>query len=160
MSEPTRPPDAIEATAVPSRTGAVFLPEPFATRLSRRVKHPLGDVFGLRAFGVNLTRLAAGDASALHHRHSVQDEFLYVLEGKPTLVTDGGEVELSPGMCAGFRADGPAHHLENRTRQDVLVLEVGDRASGDQVLYPADDLVLVTGADGKRRCTHKDGRPY
>ena len=160
MSEPTKPPNAIEAAAVPSRTGALFLPEPFATRLSRRVKHPLGDALGLKAFGVNLTRLAAGDASALHHGHSVQDEFLYVLEGHPTLVTDGGEVKLSPGMCAGFPANGPAHHLENRTEQDVLVLEVGDRASGDQVFYPADDLMLVTGPDGKRHFTHKDGRPY
>jgi uncharacterized cupin superfamily protein len=136
------------------------LPEPFAGRLSRRVKHSLGDHFGLKAFGVNLTRVAAGDGSALHHRHSLQDEFVYVLEGHPTIVTDDGEVTLSPGMCAGFRANGPAHHLENRTSSDVLVLEVGDRAPGDQVIYPADDLVLTSGADGKWRPTHKDGTPY
>jgi uncharacterized cupin superfamily protein len=124
------------------------------------VKHALGDHFGLKAFGVNLTRLAAGDASALHHRHSLQDEFVYVLEGHPTLVTDGGEVKLSPGMCAGFPANGSAHHLENRTEHDVLVLEVGDRAPGDQVVFPADDLMLVAGPDGKRRFAHKDGTPY
>lgn len=160
MNQSTSPPIAIEAAAVPSRTGALHLPEPFATLLSRRVKHALGDHFGLKAFGVNLTRLAGGDASALHHRHSSQDEFVYVLEGHPTLVTDGGEVKLSPGMCAGFPANGPAHHLENRTERDVLVLEVGDRAPGDQVVYPADDLLLITGPDGKPRCTHKDGTPY
>jgi uncharacterized cupin superfamily protein len=159
MSEPTRPPIAIEAAAVPSRTGALHLPEPFATLLSRRVKHALGDHFGLKAFGVNLTRVAAGDASAIHHRHSLQDEFVYVLEGHPTLVTDGGEVNLSPGMCAGFPANGPAHHLENRTEHDVLVLEVGDRAPEDQVVYPVDDLMLVVGSDGKRRFAHKDGTP-
>jgi uncharacterized cupin superfamily protein len=160
MSEPATPPIAVEAAAVPSRAGAVLLPEPFRSRLSRRVKHALGDHFGLKAFGVNLTRLTAGDASALHHRHLVQDELLYVLEGRPTLVTDHGEVELSPGMCAGFPANGPAHHLENRTEQDVLVLEVGDRAPGDPVVYPVDDLVLITDPDGKRRFTHKDGTPY
>lgn len=160
MTEPTRPPIAVEAAAVPSRTGALHVPEPFATRLSRRVKHALGDHFGLKAFGVNLTRLAAGDTSAIHHRHSVQDEFVYVLEGHPTLVTDGDEVTLSPGMCAGFPASGPAHHLENRTEHDVLVLEVGDRAPGDQVFYPVDDLMLVVGPDGKRRFAHKDGTPY
>jgi uncharacterized cupin superfamily protein len=160
MSDPTRPPMAIEAAAVPSRTGALHLPEPFAKRLSRRVKHSLGDHFGLKAFGVNLTRLAAGDVSAFHHRHSLQDEFVYVLEGHPTLVTDGGETKLSPGMCAGFPANGPAHHLENRTEHEVLILEVGDRALGDQVVYPVDYLVLVVGPDGKRRFTHKDGTPY
>jgi uncharacterized cupin superfamily protein len=128
--------------------------------LSRRVKHALGDHFGLKAFGVNLTRLPAGDVSALHHRHSLQDEFVYVLEGHPTLVTGGREVELSPGMCAGFAANGPAHHLENRTERDVVVLEAGDRAPGDEVVYPLDDLLLVSGPDGKRRFTHKDGTPY
>jgi uncharacterized cupin superfamily protein len=160
MSEATRPPVAIEAAAAPARTGAQHVPEPFATLLSRRVKHVLGDHFGLKAFGVNLTRLAAGDASALHHRHSLQDEFVYVLEGHPTLVTDAEEVKLSPGMCAGFPANGPAHHLENRTEQEVLVLEVGDRTPGDQVVFPADDLLRVGGADGKQRFVHKDGTPY
>ncbi len=160
MSDRAKPPIAIEAAAVPSRAGAQLVPEPYRTLLSRRVKHALGDAFGLKAFGVNLTRLPAGDASSLHHRHTVQDEFVYVLEGAPTLVTDDGEVTLSPGMCAGFAASGPAHHLENRTDRDVLVLEVGDRAAGDQVIWPLDDLALVVGADGRRRFAHKDGTPY
>jgi len=160
MSERTRPPLAVLAAQVPTRTGAQHLPAPFARLLSRRVKHPLGDEFGLKAFGVNLTRLAAGDASALHHRHSLQDEFVYVLEGHPTLVSDDGTAELCPGMCAGFPAKGPAHHLENRTGREVVVLEVGDRAGGDQVSFPLDDLATVTGPDGKRRFTHKDGTPY
>jgi len=160
MSERTRPPFSVEAARVPTRRGAQHLPEPFARLLARRVKHPLGDEFGLGAFGVNLTRLAAGDASALHHRHSRQDEFVYVLEGHPTLVTDDGTGELSPGMCAGFPARGPAHHLENRTGQEVLVLEVGDRAEGDEVSFPLDDLAAATGPDGQRRFTRKDGTPY
>jgi len=158
MSEPT--PIAAEAAEIPSRTGAVHLPAPFAKRLSGRVKHALGDHFGLKAFGVNLTRLAAGDTSALHHRHLRGEEFVYVLEGHPTLVSDRGEVTLSPGMCAGFPAGGPAHHLENRTQGEVLFLEVGDRTPGDQVVYPNDDLRLVVGEDGKPRCAHKDGTPY
>ncbi len=160
MSDPNRPPIAIQAVAAPSRTGARHLPEPFASRLRRRVKHPLGDVFGLKSFGVNLTRLAAGDVSALHHRHRAQDELVYVLEGNPTLVTDDGEAQLSPGMCAGFPAGGAAHHLENRTDREVVVLEVGDRAPGDRVDYPRDDLALVAGPDGKWRPLHRDGTPY
>ena len=160
MSQPDRSPIAVDAAAVPSRAGAQFVPEPFRTRLAGRVKHPLGDHFGLKAFGVNLLRLPPGDTSALHHRHSVRDELVYVLEGHPTLVTEAVEVELSPGMCAGFPANGPAHHLENRTDREALLLEVGDRAAGDQVVYPNDDLVLVTGEDGKRRWFHRDGTPY
>lgn len=160
MTDRTPTPIAVRAAEVAPRRGARILPEPFASRLSRRVKHALGDAFGLKAFGVNLTRIAAGDVSALHHRHTVQEELVYVLEGRPTLVTDQGEVELSPGMCAGFPAGGTAHHLENRTAQEVVVLEVGDRAGGDGVSYPHEDLAIEPGPDGRPRVTHRDGTPY
>jgi uncharacterized cupin superfamily protein len=35
-------------------------------------KHPLGDPFGLAVLGVNLTHLAPGAWSTLHHQHSRQ----------------------------------------------------------------------------------------
>jgi len=117
-------------------------------------------VFGLAAFGVNLTRLAPGAQSALRHAHGVQDEFVYILEGHPTLVTDAGETPLSPGMCAGFRGgSGDAHHLVNRSGADVVYLEIGDRRPGDSATYPDDDLV-ATMVDGAWRLTRKDGTPY
>jgi uncharacterized cupin superfamily protein len=159
MSEPTTP-AAIDAAAAPLRARPSNYPEPFASRMAGREKRPLGDVFGLAAFGVNLTRLGPGAQSALRHRHSRQDEFVYVIEGEPTLVTDAGEEVLRPGMCAGFRAGGTAHHLVNRSGRDVVYLEVGDRAKGDEGTYPDDDIQAVMGPDGKWRFAHKDGRPY
>ena len=153
-------PAAIEAASAPPRTKSSNYPEPFASRMAWRQKRPLGNLFGLTSFGVNLTRLAPGGVSALHHRHSRQDEFVYVLEGEPTLVTDDCDIQMRPGMCAGFAANGSAHHLENRTRQDVVVLEVGDRVPGDQGSYPSDDIQASMGEDGKWRFTHKDGKPY
>jgi len=92
--------------------------------MSQREKRPLGNLFGLKNFGVNLTRLAPGGQSALLHRHSKQDEFVYVLEGEPTLVTDIDEITLSPGMCTGFPAQGVAHQLVNRTDRDVVYLKL------------------------------------
>src|SRR5437867_9573966 len=115
-----RYPLAIAAVAAPPRTKPTNYPEPFASRMAGREKRPLGDLFGLTNFGVNLTRLAPGAISSLRHAHSRQDELIYVLEGRPTLVTNAGETPLSPGMCAGFKAgDGDAHHLVNRTALDV-----------------------------------------
>jgi uncharacterized cupin superfamily protein len=125
-----------------------------------REKSPLGDLFGLRNFGVNLTRLLPGGESALLHRHSKQDEFVYILEGEPTLITDTEEISLSPGMCAGFPAQGIAHHLVNRTDKDVVYLEIGDRTPGDEGSYPHDDLKASLNDSGKWVFTHKDGRPY
>ena len=97
-------------------------------------------MFGLTNFGVNYTRLAPGAVTALHHRHSRQDELIYVIAGNPTLVTDAGETSLSPGMVAGFAAGGTAHHLENRTEGECVILEIGDRTTGDAVSYSVDDL--------------------
>ena len=159
MSDSQKP-IAVNADAVPPRTKPSNYPEPFFSRMLKREKRQLGDVFGLKNFGVNLTRLTPGGESALLHRHSKQDEFIYILEGEPTLVTETREVKLSPGMCAGFPAAGEAHQLVNRSSEDVLYLEVGDRTPGDEGSYPKDDIQAVLGPDGKWVFTHKDGRPY
>jgi uncharacterized cupin superfamily protein len=159
MTTPSRP-VAIDAASVPPRAKQSNYPEPFKSRMAGREKRPLGDFFGLHTFGVNLTRLVPGGVTALHHAHSRQDEFVYVVAGEPTLVTDGGETALRPGMCAGFRAATGAHHLENRTDADVVLLEVGDRSAGDTVGYPNDDIAAALGEDGAWRFVHKDGTPY
>jgi uncharacterized cupin superfamily protein len=154
-------PKAIRAREAPPRAKASNYPEPFLARVKGREKRPLGELFGLSNFGVNLTRLAPGAVSALRHAHTKQDEFVYILEGHPTLITDSGETLLEPGMCAGFRAgSGDAHHLVNRSAADVLYLEIGDRSAGDSAAYPDDDLQAVVGTDGKWRFTRKDGTGY
>ncbi|WP_153161332.1 cupin domain-containing protein [Zoogloea sp. 1C4] len=159
MTEPTHP-VAIVAAEAPPRVRPSIYPEPFALRMAGRVKHPLGDLFGLTNFGVNLTRLAPGAVSALRHAHTRQDEFILVLEGNPTLVTDAGETRLAPGMCAGFKAGtGDAHQLRNDGADEAVYLEVGDRTPGDSASYPDEDLQAVMG-EGGWRFLHKDGRPY
>jgi uncharacterized cupin superfamily protein len=151
---------AILAAEAPLRAKQSNYPAPFAARVAGRLKRPLGDLFGLRNFGVNLTTLRPGAASALHHVHSRQDEFIYVVEGEPTLVTEQGAMRLHPGMVAGFPAGGTAHHLENHTDHDCVILEVGDRTPGDAGSYPDDDLQAVLGPDGRWRFARKDGTPW
>lgn len=153
-------PVAIIAAEAPPRTKPSNYPEPFASRMVGREKRPLGEVFGLSNFGVNLTRLAPRATSALRHSHSKQDEFVYILQGQPTLQTNEGRTQLWPGMCAGFKAGtGNAHHLTNETSQEVVYLEVGDRTPGDEGSYPDDDLRASLEA-GKWRFVHKNGTPY
>ena len=153
-------PIAVVATQVAPRTKPSNYPEPFASRMAGREKRPLGDLFGLSNFGVNLTKLLPGASSALRHAHAKQDEFIYILHGHPVLVNDAGETQLSPGMCAGFKAGaGNAHQLLNRTDEEVHYLEAGDRSAGDSAVYPDDDLQAVL-VDGKWRFAHKDGSPY
>ena len=153
-------PVALVAEKAAPRSRPTNYPEPFASRVNGRLKQPLGELFGLANFGVNLTTLAPGAMSALRHAHSKQDEFVYILRGQATLHTDEGRTRLSPGMCAGFKAGtGNAHHLLNETKEDVVYLEVGDRTPGDEGTYPDDDLKAKL-ADGKWTFVHKDGSPY
>ena len=161
---PDQSPIAVEAAACLPRQRPSVYPAAviarYASQLTGREKRPLGDVFGLSRFGINLTRLAPGAISALRHAHAVQDEFIYVLQGTPTLMTNAGETLLQPGMCAGFAAGSDdAHQLINRGDRDVVYLEVGDRTPGDRVSYPDDDLVAAW-LDGQWCFAHKDGTPY
>jgi uncharacterized cupin superfamily protein len=154
-------PAALNAADIAPRKTRSFYPEKFVSRIGERIKRSLGDPFGLTVFGVNLTTLPPGAMSALRHAHTRQDEFIYILEGTPTLITDAGETALKPGMCAGFKCgSGDAHHLVNRGSTDVVYLEIGDRTLGDEVHYPDDDIVAIKTADGSRKFTAKDGTPY
>jgi uncharacterized cupin superfamily protein len=153
-------PPARRALDVPLPLKQTNYPEPFASAVRGREKRRLGDAFGLSNFGVNLTCLKPGAISSVRHSHNKQDEFVYVLEGSPTLVTDVGPTKLEPGMCAGFKADsGDAHHLKNETMEDVWYIEIGDRSPGDQATYPDDDLA-VTVSNGVYSFTRKNGKSY
>lgn len=152
-------PPALDTASVAAAIGSGY-PEPFKSRVAARRKRRLGDALGIRNFGVNLTTIPAGAASALRHWHSHEDEFIYVVSGELVLVTNGGEQQLTPGMCAGFPAGKPdGHCLVNRTSRDAVYLEVGDRRPEDAVTYPDDDLAGRATPQG-RRFTHKDGTPY
>ncbi len=154
----TQPLPFVRALDVTPRETPSVYPEQFWSRVSGRIKRQLGNVFGLSNFGVNLTSLAPGAESALRHAHTLQDEFVYILSGSPTLITDEGEFILSPGDCAGFRAGTKnAHHLVNRSDHEVVFLEVGDRTGGDSATYPDDDLLMhIEG--GTLRFTRKNGK--
>ncbi len=150
---------AIYAEQVPARTTASVYPPMFAVKMNGREKQALGDYFGLNNFGVNLTELQAGARSSLLHAHTRQDEFIYVLDGRLTLILGERETELVAGMCCGFPAMGLAHTLVNHTDKPACYLEIGDRTEGDEAQYPEDDLIAYR-LNGAWVFTHKDGRPY
>ncbi|OUL21404.1 cupin domain-containing protein [Nostoc sp. 106C] len=144
---------------VPNRTTTIY-PQEFKSLVLGRVKKAVGNAAGLKNFGVNLVTLAPGSCSALRHWHTRQDEFIYVLEGEVTLVTNEGAQILQPGMMAGFPAgEDNGHHLVNRSQAAVVYLEIGDRTADDEAHYPDNDLMARASADGWI-LTHKDGTLY
>lgn len=159
MTKPATP-LALHARDVAPRATPSVYPAPYAARMAGRVKRALGDAFGLDNFGVNLTTLAPRAVSSLRHAHSRQDEWIFILRGHPTLITDAGATELAPGMCAGFKAgSGDAHCLVNRSDEEVEYLEVGDRSTDDVGIYPDDDIQALR-VDGRWHFTRKDGSSF
>ena len=150
----------IDLAAIPAKIGTTY-PASFQHKVKGRSRQPVGAAAGLKNFGVNLTTLEPGAQSALRHWHSAQDEFIYVVQGELTLVTNEGEQILNAGDMAGFAAGiANGHHLINRSGQIAVYLEIGDRSTPDRASYPDEDLVCVPTADGFRRFEHKNGEPY
>jgi uncharacterized cupin superfamily protein len=149
----------IDPSTLPVHTGT-FYPPPYDEPCLARERRRLGDAAGLTQYGVNLLRLKPGVWSSQRHTHMTQDEFVYVLEGEVVLVTNAGEEILKAGDCAGFKyGEDDGHHLQNRSSNDVLLLEIGTRNDTDSVAYPGIDLVYPVG--GKPAMyIHTDGTPY
>ena len=150
---------ALDPATVPEHRGSGY-PEPFRARMGDRAKRKLGDACGLTRFGVNLVTLGPGGQSALRHWHTLEDEFVCILDGEVVLVTNAGEQVLTRGMCAGYPAgQRDAHHFVNRSTAPATYLEIGNRIDGDNAFYPDDDLMWGEDENGVF-AAHKDGRRY
>ena len=154
----TRAAHILDPGTLEERAGSAY-PAHLSRELTGRFRRRLGDRLGIRNFGANLLRLAPGAWSSQRHWHSRQDELIYVLAGEVVLISDDGEDTLGPGMVAAFPAgEANGHHLVNRGRQDALVLEIGDRSPGDEVVYPDVDMAARMGSPAYS-VTRRDGTP-
>ncbi len=149
----------IDIANLPTDTRTNY-PAPLDRSVEGRIRKRLGNAVGLDQFGVNLTTLKPGAASALRHWHEQEDELIYVLQGEVVLVEDGGATVLEPGDAAGFKANlANGHQLVNRTAQDAVYLEIGARSRHERAHYPDVDLLMMRDEAGARYM-HKNGEPY
>jgi uncharacterized cupin superfamily protein len=151
---------ALLPDSVPPRTSSAY-PEPFRSRVLPREKRALGDALGLTKIGINLTTLPPGKESSMRHHHTLEDEFVFVLEGEVVLCTDEGEQTLTAGTCAGFPAGTPnGHALVNRSAHPARYLEISNRDPRDTAFYPDVDLAYSRDEAGRHVFAHKDGSRY
>lgn len=137
--------EPIAAFEIGGEVGTRLYPDVYCMPLAGRLKRRLSDAFGIKKFSVNMTELKPGAASSEFHFHTRQDEFVYVLEGEPTLVVGHAETILTPGHCIGFTANSEiGHMLVNHTKKPVRVLEIGNREPGDECHYPRADFGPLT----------------
>ncbi|WP_428407354.1 cupin domain-containing protein [Hyphococcus sp.] len=151
----------IDLSKASVRTACVY-PGELADHCKGRSKVALGDLGGLDQFGVNLTRLAPGAASAHRHWHLKEDELVYMLEGEAVLVEDGGETVLRPGDVATFKAGvANGHMMVNRSGADAVFLEIGTRSPDEISSYtdPEVDLKMIK-ENGGWTPYRKNGEKY
>jgi uncharacterized cupin superfamily protein len=147
----------IDLSAVPAQTGSNY-PEPFDAPCNGQSGQRLARFGGLTLFGVNLTVIEPGAWSSQRHWHSHEDEFVWIVEGELTLVTDAGEEVLRAGDCAAFRkGDEDGHHLINRSGRPAKVLEIGNADPKDRCVYPDIDMIAEPGVEAYQ---HRDGTSY
>ena len=150
----------IDPRELDTRTGTGY-PSPYREDVMARSKRALGDAFGLSRYGVNFVELSPGTWSSQRHWHTHEDEFVFVISGQLTLVTDAGEQLLTQGMAVGFPAgDSNGHHLINKSEETASYLEIGDRNSQDEAFYPDIDLLYKVNAEGEHVFTNRDGVAY
>ncbi len=149
----------IEVAAIPSVVGTLY-PPPFDAPCRARERKKLGDAAGLTQFGVNLLTLPPDSWSSQRHWHTAEDEFVYVLQGEVTLLSDDGPEVLRAGDAAGFKAgDDNGHCLQNHGHEVALVLEIGTRNNSNAAYYPDIDMIAPPGGE-PAIYTRRDGTPY
>ena len=142
---------------MPERKGSAY-PPPFDKEPANRIRQRLGDAGGLTQFGVNLLTLPPGAWSSQRHWHSSEDEFVYVISGEVTLVTNKGEEILRAGDCAAFpKSEANGHHLANKSGATATCLEIGTRTNDDVCAYSDIDMRIDSKIGWYE---HKDGTPY
>ena len=148
----------IDLESVPNIAGSTY-PSPYDEPCRTRSRQRLADAGGLTQFGVNLCHLSPGSWTSQRHWHTHEDEFVYVLEGEVTLVSDDGEETLHAGDCVAFRANDPdGHCIQNRSGKEAKILEIGSRRMEEDVAFYSDlDMKVGAGLDG---FVHRDGTPY
>jgi uncharacterized cupin superfamily protein len=114
----------------------------------------LGRQAGAEKLGLSLYEIPSGEATFPYHVHTANEELLVVLEGSPSLRTDRGWRELSPGEIVSFPAgEEGAHQVANRSKRPVRVLLLSTMIAPEVNLYPDSGKLMVAtrapGAEGE-----------
>lgn len=98
---------------------------------------PLSRPLGLSRIGIHHETLEPGHRTSWPHAESTEEEFVYVLEGRPHVWMDGKNTPLGPGDAVAFTpGTGICHTIINFSDTPVRLLVVGERRGDNQVYYP------------------------
>jgi uncharacterized cupin superfamily protein len=103
-----------------------------------------GPDLGAEATGMSVYELPPGQAICPYHYEYAEEEWLLVLEGRPTLRRPSGSEQLEPWDVAFFTT-GPdgAHGVRNDTDETVRVLMFSDIRTPAASVYPDSDKIGI-----------------
>lgn len=149
----------IDITAAPLKTGSIY-PEPYSGQMAGRSSRRLGQHAGLTQFGVNLVTLEPGAVASLRHWHLREDEFAMVVSGDLILVEDEGEIPMTAGECAAWKAGvANGHRFVNRSGAAASFLVVGTKHPEEIATYSDVDMKVHL-AGPEPRFTYHDGSEW
>lgn len=112
-----------------------------------------GERIGAERLGGSVYEIDPGDSACPYHYECVEEEWLLVLSGTPTLRDPEGEHELAPGdlVCFPVGPDG-GHKVSNRSDAVVRILMLSTMPKDELsiCIYPDSEKVGVWPWPGKR----------
>jgi uncharacterized cupin superfamily protein len=109
----------------------------------------IGPVVGAEMLGATLYELPPGEATFPYHYEYGNEEWLFVVAGRPTLRTPEGERELEAGDVVCFpEGSAGAHLVRNGSDEPVRVVILSTKRPPSVAVYPDSDKIGVWPASG------------
>jgi len=119
----------------------------------------IGEKLGLTRIGIHHVRLRPGQRTSYPHAESAEEEFVFVIQGRPDAWIDGHLHALEPGDSVAFPAGtGICHTFLNNTAEEVRLLTIGEKPKDEnRIRYPLHPAHEATRAD---RWINPPERPF
>lgn len=110
---------------ISSKTGEIFSKSAVLTEL-----------LSCRKIFVHHEILSSGKRASAPHRHTSQEEIIFVLDGFPLAHLGNQVIQLKPGDFIGFQPESKElHFIENATDKDVRFLVICSNQGNDQIIF-------------------------
>jgi uncharacterized cupin superfamily protein len=103
---------------------------------------------GLTRSHVNMLRVPPGKEAFILHRHSVQEEWSYIVEGEGTAQIGDEKIKVATGDFIAFPLNGKAHTIVNTGVRDLVYLTGGEDTPYDIGHFPTLNKMIVFKPEG------------